>query len=401
MTTKHSPSIRIYSNRAKIPIFRPSCFLNRDSIWHPAQSPGLFDTLSGFLEKYPNYKRTADAHLALAELYLNEVPAKPVSAREHLKSASEYQLSRKQEEAMDYIAVWIEESDGKHSAVIDQTQLYLDRWPQSRRAPAIRLKLSDAYYREKDFSQAVVALEQLAENHPESPLFGAALFSAGKAASLSAQAEDRMRAIELWARLTENKTNPLALFARHEQGLFKLKLDEFDDAITAFDSILEHDPPAPLELKLAVLADRGQAIFNIATSRNNEPDLLLSAIQSFDSILSESKASPAWRNQAAVRKAKCLERLGRLDEALNTYTDVVQSDRLTEGTDTEAPPAQVEWFFRAGLGAIRLLQDKKEWHSAIRIAESLANSGSSRAIEAARLADRIRLKQFIWDQPEK
>ena len=79
----------------------------------------------------------------------------------------------------------------------------------------------------------------------------------------------------------------------------------------------------------------------------------------------------------------------------------MQSDRLTEGTDSEAPPAQVEWFFRAGLGAIRLLEDKKEWHNAILIAESLANSGSSRAIEAARLADRIRLKHFIWDRAEK
>ena len=360
-----------------------------------------FETLSGFLTEFPDHARAADAQLALAELYLNEVPAKPVSAREQLKSAVERQLTRRQEESLNYIAVWIEESDGNHSAVIEQALRYLDHWPRSRHAPEIRLKLGEAYYRKKDFSQAMLAFEQLAVHHPESSLLGPALFSAGKAASLSKLPEDRARAIELWARLAENESTPLALYARHEQGLFKVKLGEVDDAIAAFDSILEHDPPAPLELKLAVLADRGQAMFNIATARDNEPDYLLNAIQSFDNILSDPGTPPSWRNQATVRKAKCLERLGRQDEALDTYSDVVQSDRLTEGADSEAPVAQVEWFFRAGLGAIRILQKKEEWDSAIRIAESLAHSGSPRAIEASRLADRIRLEHFIWDQPER
>ncbi len=360
-----------------------------------------FETLSLFLDKFPNHARAADAHLALAELYLNEVPPKPVSAREHLNAATDYKLSQQQEESLDYIAVWIEESDGNHSAIIEQALRYLDHWPNSQRTPEIRLKLGGAYYQEKDYFQAVSAFVQLADNHPESPLYGPALFSAGKAASLSRQPAERTRAIELWAKLAENESSPLALHARHEQGILKLKLDEFDDAIAAFDSILDHDPPAPLELKLAVWADRGQALFNIATSQNNNPDQLLDAIQSFDSIISANKASPSWRNQAAVRKAKCLERLGRLDDALNTYNDVVQSDRLNEGSDSDAPVAQVEWFFRAGLGAIRLLLEKKEWRSAIRIADSLANSGSPRAIEAAKLADHIRLKHFIWDRPER
>ncbi len=360
-----------------------------------------FDTLSLFLEKHPQHLQAADAHFALAELYLNEIPSKPVSAREQLTLASEKQLSLQQKEALDYIAVWIEEIDGDHLAAIEQAQIYLDHWSQSRRAPEVRLKLGGAYYREKDFSQASVALEQLALNHPQSSLYGAALFSAGKASSLSRQSEDRARAIELWAKLAKDTSDPLSLYARHEQGLYKLKLDEFDDAISAFDSILNSDLPPPLELKLAVLADHGQAMFNAATSRNNEAELLINALKSFDSILSEPKASRAWRNQAAVRKAKCLERLGRTDEALNTYTDVVKSDRLTEGTDSEATVAQMEWFFRAGLGAIRLLEDKKKWHDAILIADSLASSGSSRAIEADRLADRIRLKHFIWDRPEK
>ena len=277
-----------------------------------------FDTLSLFLEKFPQHSRAADAHFALAELYLNEIPAKPVSAREHLKLASENQLIPAQKEALDYIAVWIEEIDGNFSAAIEQALIYLDHWPQSLRAPEIRLKLGGAYYRDKDYSQAAVALEQLAVNHPESSLYGAALFSAGKAASLSTQSEDRAKAIEFWARLAKNSEDPLALFARHEQGLYKLKLDEFDDAITAFESILNSPTPLPLELKLAVLADRGQAMFSFATARDDDAALLENALRSFDSILSEPKASSAWRNQAAVRKAKCLERLDRNDEALNT-----------------------------------------------------------------------------------
>ncbi len=360
-----------------------------------------YETLLQFLAKYPGHPRAADARLALAELYLNEIPAKAVSAREQLESAREQELSPGQRESLDYIAVWIEESDGDYSAVIDRALLFLERWPQAGRAPDIRMKLGQAYYREKDYSQAVNAFEQLAATHPESRLTGPALFSAGRAASLSRKAEDRARAIGLWSRLAENDSDPLALYARHEQGLFKLKREELDEAIATFDQILSHDPPPPLNLKLAVLADRGQAMFSVATARDDNPDHLASAIESFDAILNETGAPASWRNQAAVRKAKCLERLGRREEALATYTDVVRTDRLTEGTNTEAPVAQVEWFFRAGLGAIHLLQEKEQWSEAIQVADSLANSGSPRAIEAARLADRIRLQHFIWDQPEK
>ncbi|MFK5920674.1 MAG: tetratricopeptide repeat protein [Verrucomicrobiota bacterium] len=367
----------------------------------PQSVTQAFDRLALFLEKNPQAERTADAHLALAELYLNEVPPKPVSAREHLEAAAEVTMSQQQQESLDYIAVWIEESDGNHSGIIEQALRYLDHWPRSQRSAEIRMKLGAAYYQEKDYFQAINTLEQVAAYHPDSPLAAPALFAAGKAASLSKQGADQARAIELWGKLAENESTPLALYARHEQGIFKLKLDEFDDAIAAFDSILEHQPAAPTELRLAVLADRGQAMFNLATAKNNDTDLLLNAIHSFDSILSESKASLSWRNQAAVRKAKCLERLGRVDDALSTYHDVVKSDRLSKSTNTNAPVAQVDWFFRAGLGAIRLFREKKEWQNAIHIADSLANSGSPRAIEAAKLADYIRLKHFIWDQPQR
>jgi tetratricopeptide (TPR) repeat protein len=360
-----------------------------------------FEALLHFLAKYPSHPRVADARLTLAELYLNEIPAKPVSAREQLESARGLELSPRQRESLDYIAVWIEKSDGNYSAVIDQALRFLDHWPQAHRSPDIQMKLGQAYYRERDFSRAVNTFEQLAAAHPESRLAGPALFSAGRAASLSRNPEDRERAIELWSRLAGNDSDPLAPYARHEQGLFKLKREELDEAISIFDSILSHDPPPPLDLKLAVLADRGQAMFSVATARDNNSDHLKNAVQSFDAILNEPDTPASWRNQAAVRKAKCLERLGRRDEALATYTDVVRSDRLTEGTNTDAPVAQVEWFFRAGLGAIRLLQEKKQWSDAIQVADSLANSGSPRAIEAARLADRIRLQHFIWDQPER
>ncbi|MCF6314564.1 MAG: tetratricopeptide repeat protein [Verrucomicrobiales bacterium] len=360
-----------------------------------------FAALSLFLKEHPEHARAADAHLALAELYLNEVPSKPVSAREHLEVAIDHPLTQAQQESLDYIAVWIEASDGNHSVLIEQALRYLDHWPHSQRAPEIRLKLGDAYYQEKDYFQSVSTLEQLVENHPQSPLIEPALFLAGRAASLSSQSSERKRAIELWAKLASDTSRPLSLYARHEQALFKLRLDEFDDAITAFDSILDHEPPPPTELKLAVLADRGQAMFNAATSQNNDHDLLLKAIQSFDAILKQKNVSATWSNQAAVRKGKCLERLNRLDDALATYHRVMQSDRLSKGSDPDAPVAQVEWFFRAGLAAIRLHRSKQEWREAIRIADRLATSGSPRAIEAAKLADRIRLKHFIWDQPER
>ncbi|MEM1296380.1 MAG: hypothetical protein AAGH89_13515, partial [Verrucomicrobiota bacterium] len=78
--------------------------------------------------------------------------------------------------------------------------------------------------------------------------------------------------------------------------------------------------------------------------------------------------------------------------------DVI-SQAPTLGLSPEEIP-EYTWFYRAGFSAIALLQKQEQWGAAIRLAERLAQTGGTRAIEAARLADKLRLEHFFWDETE-
>ena len=73
---------------------------------------------------------------------------------------------------------------------------------------------------------------------------------------------------------------------------------------------------------------------------------------------------------------------------------------LTAGPVAAVPTAEFDWFFRAGLSAIRLLQKDGKWKEAVDVADRVAQFGGPRSAEAAQIADRLRLRHFIWQEPE-
>jgi hypothetical protein len=105
-----------------------------------------------------------------------------------------------------------------------------------------------------------------------------------------------------------------------------------------------------------------------------------------------------WRYNAAVRRGKCLEALGRDSIALEIYRSIVD-ERTTDpaGPGEGMPLQETEWVFRAGFAAIDILTAQKNWAGAINLAEALSDKSGPRAIEATRLAERLRLKHWVWD----
>ena len=124
------------------------------------------------------------------------------------------------------------------------------------------------------------------------------------------------------------------------------------------------------------------------------PEALDQAIQTFDSIIQNKEAPLQWRNQASVRKGKCLERAGKTNTALEVYYDVVRAGPLS----SPGAPPEFLWLYRSGFEAIRLLESQEDWKGAIGIAEKLSEYGGSRSQEAFDLATRLRLQHFVWDE---
>lgn len=358
--------------------------------------PNALNELKAFASDHPEHLRVAEAELALAEIYLLEFL--PVAARKQLITLRQRDLSNKLAERADYVSIWIEATTGNEEGkAVELGKQFLKAWPKSQFRSEVRMKLGEIYYAAKDFPNARDQFQRLAEEDPQGPLHDTALFFAGKAAQSTMNAKSLQNAIELWGRVVD-AGGPLAEEALRHQALATLKMGKADDSIRVLNKLLENEKSLDLNLRLAVLLNKGQAATRKAADSPDPRSMLVSAIASFDRILDSPGASRFWKNQAAVHKARCLEQLPDDGSALEVYYDVI-SQAPTLGLSPEEIP-EYTWFYRAGFSAIGLLQKQEQWGAAIRLADRLAQTGGTRAIEAARLADKLRLEHFFWDEAE-
>lgn len=118
----------------------------------------------------------------------------------------------------------------------------------------------------------------------------------------------------------------------------------------------------------------------------------------FASLSNMSGAPAFWRYNAAVRRGKCLEALGRAPIALQIYRSIVDETKSdSESLSDDLPARETEWVFRAGFAAIDILTAEQNWAAAIAVADTLSNKNGPRVMEATRLAESLRLKHWVWD----
>jgi tetratricopeptide (TPR) repeat protein len=364
-----------------------------------AQSaPGALDHIETFIRLFPLHPRQTEARIALAELYLTQVPPQPVAARENLDAARTLPLTLERREWLDHVAIWVEIGAQDRAGIVKSANRFLEDWPQSIRRPGVLMVLGENFFREGDHERAKAYFERVAEESPASELAEPALFFAARSASLIPGQESQQLAYDLWSRVATG-SGPLAVPALHEAALLDLARERHDEAIAALERVAAA-PNADAALRVAARADRGEALFAKATALANDAALLEQAATAFAEIGSDPAAARVWRLQAAVRQGKCLEALGRSLEALEIYRRVV-TQSAPSGPAAVVPVAEFDWFYRAGLAAIQLLQQSAQWREAVAIADWVAQAGGPRAAEAARLAGSLRLRHFIWEEPGK
>ncbi|MEM7143970.1 MAG: tetratricopeptide repeat protein [Verrucomicrobiota bacterium] len=363
--------------------------LERGLLEAAQHQPEAVESLLALIKEYPDHPQLAEAHVALAEILFLGIPAQPIAAREHLAAARQQPLAPSQAERIDYIAIWVEASAGAHDDAITLSREFIQKWPESERIPSIRYKLGEIYFSNQSYQNSLRHFLIVADQYSDSAYADDALFYAAKSAWLTGLPHRADEAIALWGRLVD-EGGPLKLSAWLEQGLAKMELGKEADAIAVFDSILVSDPPPTGNLLHSILTSKGQSAFNLASTNAS---FLEEAVASFAQVVDDPAASTYWKNQAAVRMAKCHEKSGNSDEALKVYAAVIQAGPAP----TIDEPPEFDWFYRAGFAAIRLLEAKEDWRSAVAVAERLSRSGGNRAQEAVALANKLRLEHFIWE----
>lgn len=352
--------------------------------------PSAFERLTAFVQEHPDHASNIDAQLALAEIHLNQAPARSRAAREIFDVLRTRPLTLAQSERLEYNSVWVELTEGDDTALLQRAGEFVANWPGSHYLGEILMILAAEQVVRKNFEAAATSFRRVADEFPDSPHAETARFFEAKTSAANDET------VAKWRQLIEAK-GPLANEAAHELALLFLSLDRFDEARVELAALLERlGETAPL--RFAIMADLAYASYLEALATGRDAAKLSEAADRFAALSNLDSAPALWRYNAAVRRGKCLEALGKAPVALEIYRSIVEETRTDNaGLATPLAPGETEWVFRAGFAAIEILNAEKNWAASIEIADALAEKSGPRAIEATRLAEKLRLKHWVWD----
>jgi tetratricopeptide (TPR) repeat protein len=251
-------------------------------------------------------------------------------------------------------------------------------------APDAYFSLGEFYMDHQDYVRAQDAFQQLTTNYPNSSEVNTAYYYAGRAAFAH---QDYAAAVALLEKVPDSAS--FKPDARLWEGRVYQQQQNFTQAQTFYDAVLATEKSGPLFVEASLL--KGQCLFALGS-----PDNDTQALAAFDQILKSKDGTVADRNEAAVRRAKCLEKLNRTDDALGQYLDVVYGN--VAGDDATSPqPPEFSWQLEAGSQAGRILEARKDWRGAIAVYKRLEQIGGAHAQDFHDLINKLRRDNYIYE----
>ena len=344
------------------------------------------ETLDLFLHHFPQHPRQGEARLALAELAF--AARDNDGAARYLRVANESAPSPDTAEHAAWLAIFLADGAAQPAddAVIQRAKAFLTDHPRSPLLPEVRMKLGQLYVRAGDHSDAETQFTLLAQEQPAGPYAEAALFLAGQSAMREINVGAVDRALAFFDQVVK-RDGLLKLYARQQQAIVQSKLGKESEAVVLYDAILTATPAPDAELRSAALCGKGD---NLLLLGRQDAKQLAAAIAAFDQLAALPGVAPVWRNQALFKKGRGLQSLGRSDEALAAWYDVL-ARTAPDGRD-------FFWYYKAGFDAADLFRTQEQWKSAVGIYEKMAKIPGPRAAEAKDRAAQLKLEKFLpWD----
>lgn len=343
--------------------------------------------LHAFVASHPDHPRTVEAQVALAELAMLDSPPRVRAAETALAEAEQRPgLPDAVRQRIAYTRMWCREAEADWPKVAEAGLRFLQAWPESELAAAVRMKVADAYFRQEDYANAQTQFELVAKNHPRSDYAETALFLAGRCAVNLRNVD---AAISLWESVAI-QGGRLSRQARMQQAQAKRREGKEPEAIKVVDGLLAEKDLDPTIRRL-LTCDKAEMLILLGASDHRQLQAAVGVLQAF---LQEPDLPAGWKARAGYWLAYALETGGDSTAALAASYDVVTQADSGEDMDPEVSV----WYYRAGFLAVDLLQKQSQWEGAARMAERLAAAGGERATEAKDIATKIRLERFLWDE---
>ena len=253
-------------------------------------------------------------------------------------------------------------------------------------APEAYFRLGEFYFYRQDYVRAQDTFQQLTTTYPNSDDTIPAYFFAGQAAFGH---QDYVAAHTLLQKIPDS--SPLKSDARLWDGRVYQQQHNFTAALSLFDAVLSTEKSGPLFVEASLL--KGQCLFALGS---DDPSNYPLAQAAFDQIWKSGDGTIAERNEAAVRSAKCLEKMGRTDDALELYLNVLYG-RVAGDDSASSPPPEFYWQFEAGSQAGSIRESRKDWRGAIEIYKRLEQIGGSHAQDFHDLINKLRRDNYIYE----
>ena len=254
-------------------------------------------------------------------------------------------------------------------------------------APEAYFRLGEFYFNHEDYVRAQDAFQQLITNYPTSTYADNANFFAGRAAFAH---QDYAAARTLLEKVPD--ASPLKPDARLWEGRVYQQQHNFEQANTLYDAVLSTEKTGPRFVEASLL--KGLSLFALGSPQDTGN--YLAAMNTFDAILKNKEGTIADRNEAAVREAKCLEMLGRTDDAMKLYLDALYGRVAGNDANATVPPDYF-WEIKAGWEAGRIRESQKDWRGAIEIYKRMEQIGGAQAQDIHALVNKLRRDNYIYE----
>lgn len=352
-------------------------------------APEAVVLLEEFVQQNTGTSAETEAKLALAELHLNQVPARPQEAEEILAELRSAPLTLAQNERLDYDTVWLESISGDSTGLISTGEAFLRDWPNSPYFADIALLVARQHVRANRPDEARELYDEVTAKFADSAQAEQARFFAAKTSPLGPDSIERFEAIA-------RSEGEFAAAARHELALQLLALDRHEESRSTLSALVESEPKSS-SLRSIAMADLAFTYYAEALAKGKDGALLETASDKFAMLARDASLPETIRYEAAVRRGRCLEALEKPEVALEIYESLVLGTGGSDFAASGEDPKTTEWIYRAGFAGVEILRGQKEWKRAVALADSLSRRKHPRAMEAARLSERMRLEHWIWE----
>jgi len=263
----------------------------------------------------------------------------------------------------------------------------LTRFPESSLAPSLAFQIGQTHYEEKNHGEALSSFREMAAKFPKDPLADDALYYAGLSALALGNPEE---AVKLFRALPE--TSPLRLDARLAEIDASRTSGDYSSGLQIANSLLANKTP---DQRAWVEITKRRLACEFAIGGTDRASLER-ATSTATALIASPAADAADRNEAGYIRGKSLEQLGREEDALQAYLDVLYAKQTTPSPG----PAQPEylWFARAGAEAARLQEKKGDFRGALAIYRILENAGGPSQLAFTRKIEDLRNRHFLWSE---